>query len=125
MEISTQFIWAPYAKRHNKDLGGDTRKVFPYEAIVGELFGDGEIVAATDDALKDIAVSRAGGLATAQLVKREAMQDQLGKAVAGVERCELTVGQGKHQVWDRFCSRPTAVSSTQAVVVSVVFRDRL
>ena len=73
MEISTQFIWAPYAKRHNKDLGGDTRKVFPYEAIVGELFGDGESAAATDDALKDIAVSRAGGLATAQLVKRVAM----------------------------------------------------
>ena len=26
-----------------------------------------------------------------------------------MERCELTVGQGKHQVWDRFCSRPTAL----------------
>ena len=38
MNLSTQFIWAPYAKRRNKDLGGDSRTVFPYEAILGELF---------------------------------------------------------------------------------------
>jgi|EP01047_Picozoa_sp_COSAG01_P018789 hypothetical protein len=35
--VGMQHIWAPYNRRKNKNLGADTRRVFPYDTILAEL----------------------------------------------------------------------------------------
>eukprot|EP01043_Picozoa_sp_COSAG02_P046010 COSAG02_NODE_4265_length_5572_cov_3.251416_8_plen_468_part_00 len=98
MDFSTQFIWAPYAKRRNKDLGGDSRTVFPYEAILGELFSSQP---PSEKTLENNAKQ-------SYPLQLEGRTQEVGEGAAA-ELCRVGVGQGRHQTWDRFCARPSAL----------------
>jgi hypothetical protein len=101
MNLSTQFIWAPHAKRRNKDLGGDSRTVFPYEAILGELFSPEPPM--TSSVAPAASSGRSLDTAAARLQGRT---EDVG-AGAEAQLCQVGVGQGRHQTWERFCARPT------------------
>lgn len=98
MNFSTQFIWAPYAKRRNKDLGGDSRTVFPYEAIVGELFSPHPPSEKTSE----------NNAKQSYPLRLEGRTKEVGEGAAA-ELCRVGVGQGRHQTWDRFCARPSVL----------------
>jgi hypothetical protein len=103
MDLSTQFIWAPYAKRRNKDLGGDSRTVFPYEAILGELFSPQPPSNKTSATTAEQSLSPA-----APKPRLQGRTQEVGEG-ASAELCRVGVGQGRHQTWERFCARPSAL----------------
>lgn len=112
MNLSTQFIWAPYANIRNRDLGGDTRTIFPYQAILAELFAPQP---PTSEENLTIAhgefSSHAARPAESRPTKLARLQGRTQEVGAGpaAQLCQVGIGPERHQTWDRFCARPSAL----------------
>eukprot|EP01045_Picozoa_sp_COSAG04_P003968 COSAG04_NODE_168_length_21684_cov_19.787121_7_plen_359_part_00 len=104
LRTSGQFLWAPYGRRHNAGLGGDTRTVFPYDSVLHELYTGAEHPKPAGSHPAGTA-AKGSGVACERpcLLARSSLQP-------GDERlCSVGIGSGKHEQWQRFCEPPTTI----------------